>query len=43
MAAGFNPSHPGGFAAVAIITFLVVLVILPVIDKLAGAEAAPLG
>lgn len=43
MPAAFNPAHPGGFAAVALIAMLVVLIVLPAIDKLAGAAATPLG
>jgi hypothetical protein len=43
LAAAFNPAHPGGFAMIALITALVVLLILPAIDKLAGAAEVPLG
>lgn len=42
MLAVFDPHRPGGFAVIALITFLVVLVVLPVIDKIASAESVPL-
>lgn len=37
MAATFNPSHPGGFAAVALIAFLVTLIVLPTLDRIFSA------
>ena len=43
MTCSLNPGTASGFAALAFITFLVVLIVLPAIDRIAGAAAAPLG
>jgi hypothetical protein len=44
MADLFNPATPAGFATIAIITALVVLVVLPAIDKVLGETAStPIG
>lgn len=43
MAVAINPRHPGGFLAIAAITAAVLLVVLPVIDKIAALAAKPLG
>lgn len=43
MACAINPAHPGGFLTVALIAFLVVLIVLPALDKLAAAFQKPVG
>jgi len=40
----FDPSTPAGFATIAAITVLVVLIVLPAIDKVLGETAStPIG
>lgn len=41
MEAAFNPHHPKGFLAIAAITFVVVLAILPLLDYVFSAAAEP--